>query len=242
MAHYFFFDDTCMPPASDSGKRVSTRWLMNNTRHKEGWHDPPMRVPVAISAAHVYLTPAVIEQLFCDKYRLHEHSRLAQPSQFAAQESVTLIGPKGRLSNVRVIGPPRSENQVELSPTDARKLGIDAPIRKSGDLEGTPGILIEGPRTRVRLERGVISALHHVHMTPSDAARLGLKDQDRIEVATERHTRRILLRDVLVRVSADYRLELHLDADEGKAVSLNSGDYVILRKAASPRAPSNVSA
>src|SRR5450631_1275401 len=111
-----------MLPASDAGNRVFRRRLMKNSGHKQGWHDPPMRVPVAISAAHVYLTPAVIEQLFCDKYRLHEHSRLAQPSQFAAQESVTLIGPKGRLSNVRVIGPPRSENQVELSATDARKL------------------------------------------------------------------------------------------------------------------------
>jgi propanediol utilization protein len=198
-----------------------------------------VRVPVAISALHVHLTQAVIEELFCDKYRLHEHSRMVQPTQYAAVECVTLIGPRGRISNVRVIGPPRAANQVELSQTDAVTLGIDAPVRASGDLTGTPGISIEGPRTRVRLDTGVIRALRHLHMSPLDAERLGLKDQDRVEIATERHTRRILFRDVLVRVSADYRLELHLDADEGKAVGLVSGDYVILSKATTPSVRSN---
>ncbi len=187
-----------------------------------------IHVPVAISTAHVHLTPAVIEELFSDMYRLHERSRLLQPTQYAAKESVTLIGPHGRLSNVRIIGPPRAVNQVELSRNDALTLGIDAPERKSGDLEGTPGIFIEGPRTRVKLERGVICALRHVHMGPFDADRLGLKDQDRIDVFTEGPTRRILFRDVLVRVSADYRLELHLDADDGRAAGLSSGDYVLL--------------
>src|SRR5208283_3482357 len=178
---------------------------MDKSKHKHPTDRSWVRVPVAISARHVHLTPAVIEELFCDKYRLHEHSRLVQPTQFVAEESVTLIGPRGRISNVRVIGPPRSANQVELSQTDAVTLGIDAPVRASGDLTGTPGILIEGPRTRVKLERGVIRALRHLHMSPLDADRLGLKDQDRIEVSNERHTRRILFRDVLVRVSADYR-------------------------------------
>jgi len=191
-----------------------------------------MRAPVAIAAAHVYLTPATIEKLFCDKYRLHRYLPLGQPTQYAAKETVTLIGPHGRLSNVRVIAPPRRANQVELSPTDALALGIAAPMRKSGDLEGTPGILIEGPRARVALERGVICALRHVHMNPIDADGLGIKDQDRVTVATERHTRRILFRDVLVRVSADYQLELHLDTDEAAAAGLHSGDYVILRKGA----------
>jgi propanediol utilization protein len=222
---------------------------MNNSG-RELPTSPWVRVPVVVSAAHVHLTPAVIEQLFCDRYQLHEHSRLGQPTQFFAEESVTLIGPHGRMPNVRVIGPPRPENQVELSLTDAVTLGIDAPVRTSGDLEGTPGILIEGPRTCVRLERGVICGLRHLHMSPLDAGRLGLNDQDRIDVGTERRARRILFRDVLVRVSTDYRLELHLDADEGKTAGLKSGDHVILRKdgtwsvrsdapvAARPRMPS----
>ena len=123
--------------------------------------------------------------------------------------------------------------RLNCTPTDALTLGIDAPVRMSGDLEGTPGILIEGPRTSVRLESGVIRGLRHLHLSPLDAGRLGLNDQDRIDVGTERHTRRILLRDVLVRVSADYRLELHLDADEGKATE-KSGDHVILRKDDTP--------
>jgi propanediol utilization protein len=206
---------------------------MNKSRQEHSTRSS-VRVPVVVSAAHVHLTPAVIEQLFCDRYQLHEHSRLGQPTQFCAEESVTLIGPHGRIPNVRVIGPSRPENHVELSPTDALTLGIDAPVRASGDLEGTPGVIIEGPRTSVRLERGVIRGLRHLHMSPLDAGRLGLHDQDRIDVGTERHTRRILFRDVLVRVSADYRLELHLDTDEGKTAGLKSGDYVIVRQHSTP--------
>jgi propanediol utilization protein len=132
--------------------------------------------------------------------------------------------------DVRVIGPPRKANQVELSRTDALKLGIDAPIRTPGDLEGTPGILIKGPRTQVALELGVIRARPHLHMNPHDADCLGLADRDHIDVINESDARRTLFRDVPVSVSADYRLELHLDADEGTAAGLASGDYVLLRK------------
>ncbi len=187
-----------------------------------------MRVPVVVSTAHVHLTSAVIEKLFGDHYRLHVQSRLGQPTQYAAQESVSLIGPHGRLSKVRIIGPPRETNQVELSQTDARTLGIQAPTRASCDLKETPGILLEGPRAQVRLEHGVIRALCHLHMSPLDADGLGLVDGDRVDIGTERHTHRILFRDVLVRVSADCRLELHLDSDESKTAGLKSGDHVIV--------------
>lgn len=192
-----------------------------------------IRVPVAISPSHVHLTPAVIEQLFCDHYRLHEQSRLGL-TQFAAQESVTLIGPHGRLTGIRVIGPPRKMNEVELSLTDALKLGIVAPKRRPGDLDGTPGIVIKGPRMEVTLELGVIRALPHVHMAPHDADRLGVADRDLVDIVNEANTRRILFRNVSVGVSADYRSELHLDVDEGNAAGLASGDYVSLRKAAGP--------
>jgi propanediol utilization protein len=197
--------------------------------------DPPrrhpayLRVPVAVSAAHVHLTPPAIEELFCDKYRLHEYFRTAQPAQYAARESVTLIGPHGRLSNVRVIGPPRSANQVEISRTNALTLGIDAPVRESGDLAGTPGVLIQGPRACIRIERGVIRGLPHIHMSPADADCLGFKDRDRITVTSEIQRGRILFRDVLVHVSADCRLELHLDADQGDTAGLRSGDFVVVR-------------
>lgn len=190
----------------------------------------PVRIPVAISARHVHLTESVIEALFCDNYHLHMHAGLGQPGQFAAEECVTLIGPHGRISQVRVVGPPRAENQVELSRTDALTLGIMAPVRESGDLAGTPGILIQGPRGSVKLESGVICALRHVHISPEEAKRLGFKDQDRIELVAESDDRRMLFRDVVVRVSPAYQLEMHLDTDEGNAAGLQSGDYVVLRR------------
>ncbi len=126
----------------------------------------PLRVPVAVSPTHVHLTAATIEELFCDHYRLHEHSRLGQPALYEAGETVTLIGPRGHLDHVRVIGPPRTENQVEISSTDAQILGISAPARRSGEIVETPGIVIKGPRTSVRLHHGVIRALRHLHMNP----------------------------------------------------------------------------
>ena len=205
---------------------------MNQSLHEQT-NGSQVRVTVAVSPSHVHLTAGIIEQLFCDHYRLHEHRRLG-PTQFAAEESVCLIGPKGRITDVRVIGPARKASEVELSRTDALKLGIDAPIRTPGDLAGTPGILIKGPRTQVRLELGVIRALPHLHMTPHDADRLGLADRDRMDVVNESDARRILFRNVPVRVSADYQLELHLDVDEGEAAGLVSGDSVLLRKSSMP--------
>jgi len=189
----------------------------------------PIRIPVAISARHVHLTESAIEALFSDHYHLHVHSGLVQPGQFAAEELVTLVGPHGRIPHVRIVGPPRAENQVELSRTDALTLGINAPVRESGDLAGTPGITIEGPRGSIKLDSGVICALRHVHMNPAEAERLGFKDQDRIELAAESDDRRMLFRDVVVRVSPTYRLEMHLDTDEGNAAGLRSGDYMVLK-------------
>jgi acetate kinase len=197
--------------------------------HRSRADHAPVRIPVAISARHVHLTAPVIETLFCDKYRLHVHSGLVQPGEFAAEETVTLIGPHGRIPHVRIVGPPRAVNQVELSRTDALTLGINAPVRESGDLAGTPGLLIEGPRGSVQLDSGVICALRHVHMSSADATVLGYKDQDRIELAVESDERRMLFRDVVVRVSPNYRLELHLDTDEGNAAGLQSGEFVILK-------------
>jgi propanediol utilization protein len=189
----------------------------------------PLRIPVTVSERHVHLTQDVIEQLFCDRYQLHEKSRASQPTQFAAQELVTLVGPRGRLPNVRVIGPPRSDNQVEISHSDARLLGIEAPMRPSGDVKDTPGVFIEGPRTCVRLDHGVIRALRHVHLHPAEAARIGLRDGDRIDVVRDEDRPHTLFCDVIVRVSGAFRSEFHLDAEEGGAAGLKSGAYVTLR-------------
>jgi propanediol utilization protein len=187
------------------------------------------RIPVVVSERHVHLTQDFIEQLFCDRYRLHEDSKASQPTQFAARESVTLIGPRGRLANVRVIGPPRADNQVEISQTDAQLLGVPAPMRESGDLKDTPGIFIEGPRGSVRLDHGIIRTLRHIHMPPTEADRRGLKDRDHIDVTNDGPHPHTLFCDVLVRVSPAARSELHLDADESRAAGLHSGAYVAIK-------------
>jgi acetate kinase len=180
-------------------------------------------IAVAISARHVHLTLESVERLFGPGQSLHEHAPLSQPGQFAAQETVTLVGPRGRLTHVRVVGPPRQEDQAEISRSDAFLLGIDAPIRESGHLSDSPGLTIEGPAGSVTISHGAICALRHIHMTPVDADVLGLKDQDRVEVAVESPDRRLIFGDVVVRVSSDYRLELHLDTDEGNAADLHPG-------------------
>lgn len=188
-----------------------------------------VRVPVAISPTHVHLTAATIEALFCDHYRLHEHSHLGQPALYEADETVTLAGPSGQLNHVRVIGPPRAENQIEVSSTDALMLGVSPPVRRSGDLVGTPGIVIKGPRASLRLDCGVIRALRHVHMPSADAERIGVKDGECLDAVIRAHRPLMLLRDVLVRVSPESRLEVHLDADEAKMLGLKSGDPIELR-------------
>ena len=188
----------------------------------------PALIPMAISVRHVHLTQGTVERLFGRNYLLRVHSPLSQPGQYAAQETVTLVGPRGRLTHVRIVGPPRLEDQVELSRTDEIALGIDAPLRESGDLADTPGIVIEGPAGSVALERGVICALRHIHMSPADADVLGLKNHDQVAVAVINRNRRLLFGDVVVRVSPAFRLELHLDADEGNAAGLHSGEDVLL--------------
>jgi len=185
-------------------------------------------IPMAISVRHVHLTQASVETLFGAGHLLQVHSPLSQPGQYAAEEVVTLVGPKGRLTHVRVIGPPRGQDQVELAHTDEIVLGVDAPLRESGDLAGTPGIVIEGPVGSVSLERGVICALRHIHMSPADAEVLGLRNHDEVAVAVMAGKRRLIFGDVIVRVSPAFRLELHLDSDEGNAAGLSSGSEVLL--------------
>ncbi len=209
---------------------------MSPVPHSAAYDSRRIRVPVVVSTPHVHLTAELIEELFCDKYHLHVRSVLSQPQQFAAEESVSLVGPRGRITNVRIIGPPRSENQVELPNSAALALGIDAPIRESGALAGTPGITIEGPRTRATLESGVIRALRHIHMSPEDAEPLELKDHDRIDVVSETDWHAPLFEDVAVRVAPGFQLELHVDSDEAAARGLRAGDMVLLGRVGRHRA------
>jgi acetate kinase len=177
-------------------------------------------IPVAISAHHVHLTQTTIERLFGENYVLTPRAPLSQPGQFSACETVTLVGPRGRLEHVRVLGPPRAADQVEISQSDARTLGLEVPLRLSGDLDATPGLTIEGPRGKVTLTAGVVCALRHIHMSPADAAHLNVRDREVVEVAIDSGGRPVIFGEVIVRVSPHYRLEFHLDTDEGNAAGV----------------------
>ncbi|UCC40487.1 MAG: acetate/propionate family kinase [Candidatus Aminicenantes bacterium] len=180
------------------------------------------KIPIEVSAHHVHLSRKEIDGLFGPTSQLSHRSDLSQPGQFACEETVNLIGPKGRVERVRVLGPERKESQVEISMTEEFKLGIKAPIRASGDLKGSPGITLEGLKGPSHILNGVICAARHIHMSPEDALSFGLKDRDivRIEVKGERT---LVFGDVLVRVHPDFRLSMHIDTDEANAASLITG-------------------
>ena len=183
-------------------------------------------IPVAISARHIHLTQETVEALFGAGHRLTPLRPLSQPGQFAAAEEVTLVGPKRRIERVRVLGPVRDKNQVEISRTDEFYLGIDAPIRASGDVENSPGITLLGTGDRqVELDCGVICAWRHIHMTPDDAKAFGVEDRDIVEVDVGKDgVRSLTFGDVLVRVKPTYKLEMHIDTDEGNAAELDRQD------------------
>lgn len=178
-------------------------------------------IPIAISARHVHLTQESVEALFGKGHQLTPFRPLSQPGQFACEEKVNLIGPKRRIDGVRVLGPTRSVDQVEVSRTDEFHLGLDAPVRASGDVENTPGITLEGPAGSVQLQQGVICAWRHIHMTPEDALHFGVEDKDVVEVGIEGTGRDLIFGDVLVRVKSSYKLEMHIDTDEGNAAELS---------------------
>ena len=180
----------------------------------------PRSIPVAVSARHVHLSPASIEVLFGTGHTLQAEREISQPGQFAAHERVTLVGPRGRIEGVRVLGPARRADQVEISRTDEFLLGVDAPVRESGDLRGSPGLRLEGPAGAVTLKQGVICALRHIHMLPEDARAFGVQDRDTVDVRIDSEGRDLVFGDVLVRVSPDFRLEMHIDTDEGNAAGL----------------------
>jgi acetate kinase len=179
------------------------------------------RIPIAISARHAHLCQRTIDVLFGPGYRLQPRNPLTQIGQYAAQESIALVGPHGRIEHVRVLGPPRHEDQIEISRTDEMTLGLQAPVRISGDLRNTPGVTLEGPRGQVSLTGGLVCALRHIHMSPADAVRLGVHDHDVVRVAIDGE-RPVVFGNVVVRVADAYRLELHLDTDEGNAAGVES--------------------
>ena len=194
-----------------------------------------LRIPVAVSGRHAHLTQASIDQLFGPGYRLQPRTALSQTGQFSAQETVRVMGPRGELPHVRLMGPPRTQDQVEISRSDEFTLGIDAPVRISGNLANTPGATLMGPRGRVTLTQGVICARRHIHMNPRDAALLGIADCDTVSVRIDSEGRDLTFGDVSVRVAPEFNLELHLDTDEANAAEVKPGDLAELIKPGSAR-------
>jgi len=180
------------------------------------------KIPIEVSAHHVHLARDEMYLLFGQESELTHRSDLSQPGQFACQETIDLIGPKGRVDRVRVLGPLRGQSQVEISMTEEFKLGIKAPIRASGDLNGSPGITLDGTTGSCHLPQGVICSLRHIHMSPEDALSFGLKDRDIVSVRVEGE-RTLVYGDVLVRVHPDFRLSMHIDTDEANAASIITG-------------------
>ncbi|AEF93928.1 Propanediol utilization protein [Desulfotomaculum nigrificans CO-1-SRB] len=186
-------------------------------------------VPVGISARHIHLSQEHVDILFGPGYELKKYKDLSQPGQYACEETLTVVGPKGVIEKVRVLGPLRKQSQVELSISDCFKLGIRAPLRDSGDLAGSASVTLVGPVGSITLKEGAIIAARHIHMHTSDAEKYGLEDGDRIYVRAK-GPRGIIFGDVLVRVSDKFKLEMHVDTDEGNAVGLRNGDTVFAYK------------
>ena len=182
-------------------------------------------VVIGVSNRHVHLSQADLEVLFGKDYVLTKMKDMKQPGQFATNEKVDIVGPKGKFSGVRIIGPVRKETQVEVSITDSFKLGVKPPIRQSGDLQGTPGIKVVGPKGEVDIPRGVIVAARHIHMPQYIADIKGYKDGQVVKVETYGE-RKITMHNVVLRVSDKMAKEMHIDVDEANAAGLKNDDLV----------------
>jgi acetate kinase len=177
---------------------------------------------VEVSAHHIHLTQEHVEALFGQGHQLTKHADLSQPGQYACKEQLAIVGPKGRIERVRVLGPARKYTQIEIAMTEQFKLGVHPPIRESGDIADTPGCTLESPTGSVKIDRGVICALRHIHMSPADALRYGVRDKSvvRVRIAGDRE---LVFGDVLVRVDPNFALAMHIDTDEANAANVRTG-------------------
>lgn len=221
-------NDKITPAAMDYLKGRGIQLEMSKLSHpsqREEAERDSIWIPVGVSNRHVHLSPQDVDKLFGTGYSLTPMRPLTQPGQFAAQEQVSLLGPKGVIQGVRILGPARGESQVEISRTDGFQLGIHPPIRISGDTEGTPGLTIVGPKGCVTLGKGAIIAKCHVHLSVEEAASLGVKQGDSLILQTAGE-RSLSFLDVPVRVDRRFALDFHIDMDEANAANLNTGDRV----------------
>lgn len=187
------------------------------------------QLPIALSNRHIHLSRKDIDVLFGEGYELTKFKDLSQPGQFAADEKVDVVGPKGTLKGVRVLGPERPNTQIEVSLSDGFALGVKPPVRESGAIEGSPSVTIVGPKGEVVIPEGVIAAARHIHMHTSDAEAFGVSDKDNVMVKVD-GARGLVFNNVLVRVSDSFALEMHVDVEEGNAAGVKNGQLVELIK------------
>ena len=174
------------------------------------------KIKVEVSARHIHVTDEQLEILYGKGHQLTVKKELSQPGQFVSVERLTLVGPKGELK-ASILGPTRKAAQVELSLTDARTLGVEAMVRESGDIAGTNGIKVVGPEGEIELTEGLIAAKRHIHMTPTDAEKFGVKNGDIVSVKVDTEGRSCIFGDTVIRVRDDFALAMHVDTDEGNA-------------------------
>ena len=177
------------------------------------------QVPIGISNKHVHVCQEDLETLFGAGYELTNKKDLSQPGQFACEEKVDVVGPKGTIKGVRILGPVRPETQIELAQTDARSIGVNALLRESGKLEGTEGCKLIGPKGEVELDKGVIVAHLHIHFHTDEAAAMGIKDKQMLTVAV-RGQKTVVFADVIARVGDKMKLDFHIDTDEANAAGI----------------------
>lgn len=200
---------------------------------------PQKRIPVGVSNRHLHISQRDLETLYGSNHSLQVMRNISQKGQFAAKETVDVIGPKGKIEHVRLVGPARGQTQLEISRSDAYRLGLDPPVRYSSDLAGTPGVKLVGPAGELELPEGVIVPQRHIHMSPQEAHEFGVKDRDRVFVAPVENAaldpgcepRSVIFGNVLIRVDPTFVLDFHIDVDEANGAGLKSGDHVyIIRK------------
>lgn len=219
---------------SEASSRVSVLVVKTDEEHmiakqtarisnRENILSAPKTIPVAVSARHVHLTETTFAKLFGADAVPTKYKDISQPGQYACNEKVNLVGPRNRIDGVRLLGPLRRVDQIEIARTDEFRLGVDAPIRDSGQITDSAPITLEGPAGSVHLKQGLICARRHIHMHPDDAVIFGVEDKDIVEVAITGGPRDLSFGDVLIRVNEKYKLEMHIDTDEANAAELNSG-------------------
>lgn len=187
------------------------------------------KVPVSVSARHLHLCREDLEALFGKGYELTVEKEISQPGQYAAKEKVTLITDKGKIENIRVLGPLRNKTQIELTKSEARTLGLNLEVRNSGDLSNTSGVTIKGPKGSIELREGVIIADRHIHMTPEDAENYGVKNGQKVSVVVNGKKGGVLS-NVTIRVNPRYKLDFHIDTDDANAFLIQNGDLLELVK------------